>query len=224
MIRGRLITLEGGEGAGKSTQAVLLADALAEAGLPVLRTREPGGSPGAERLRSLLLDGAAAWSPQAEALLHFAARAEHVATCLRPVLEAGMWVVCDRYFDSTMAYQGHAQGAGAGTVMTLRRLLDLEPDLTLVLDLPLAEAMTRLAGRGRPADRYERMGEGFLARAHQAFLDIAEAEPRRCAVVSAEGGVQTVAARVREAVWTRLQPLASAGGLPPPASDALIPT
>jgi dTMP kinase len=205
-MRGRFITLEGNEGAGKSTQAALLADALAETGLPVLRTREPGGAPGAERLRSLLLDGVTAWSPQAEALLHFAARAEHAARSLRPALEAGMWVVCDRFFDSTMAYQGHAQGAGATAITTLRKLLDLEPDLTIMLDLDLPSAMARLASRGRPADRYERMGEGFLARVNQAFSDIAAAEPERCVVVPADGGVQTVAARVREAVWLRLTP------------------
>ena len=106
MQTGRFITLEGGEGAGKSTQTRLLADALEQLGLPVLRTREPGGAPGAEALRSLLLGGAVDWAPQAETLLHFAARAEHVEKTIRPALAAGMWVVCDRFFDSTMAYQG----------------------------------------------------------------------------------------------------------------------
>jgi len=206
LTRGRFITLEGNEGAGKSTQAALLADALAESGTPVLLTREPGGAPGAERLRSLLLEGSHAWSAHAETLLHFAARAEHAAQTIRPALTAGMWVVCDRFFDSTMAYQGHAQGAGAEAVRTLRRLLDLEPDLTIMLELDLPKATARLAERGRPADRYERMGEGFLARVTQAFIEIAAAEPERCITISGEGGIQTVAARVREAVWLRLSP------------------
>jgi dTMP kinase len=203
---GRFITIEGGEGAGKSTQAAHLAQALAEAGIPVLRTREPGGAPGAEKLRSLLLDTDITWSPQAEALLHFAARAEHVQASIRPALEAGLWVICDRFFDSTMAYQGHAQGAGVEAVRTLRHLLALEPDLTIMLDLALPAALTRMASRGRAADRYERLGDAFLARVNQAFLDIAAAEPDRCLVIAADGGEHTVAARVREAVWQRLPP------------------
>jgi len=206
-MRGRFITIEGGEGAGKSTQAARLATALAEHGIAVLRTREPGGAPGSEVLRGLLLDGHVNWSPLAEAMLHFAARAEHSAQILRPALEAGMWVVCDRFFDSTMAYQGHAQGAGEPAVTALRRLLDLEPDLTVMLELELPLAMERLAARGRAADRYERLGEGFLAQVNQAFRVIAAAEPERCVVVSAGGGEHTVAAQVREAVFSRLSPV-----------------
>jgi dTMP kinase len=225
-LPGKLITFEGGEGAGKSTQAALLAAALAEAGLPVLRTREPGGAPGAERLRALLLNSDITWSPQAETLLHFAARAEHAANSLRPALAAGMWVVCDRFFDSTMAYQGHAQGAGAPTVTALRRLLDLEPALTIMLDVPLSDGLARLTARGQPTDRYERMGEAFLSDVNAAFHRIAAAEPGRCVVISALGGVQTVAARVREVVWHRLAPgAAPADPTPtPPAADSLIPT
>ena len=116
---GRLITLEGGEGAGKSTQTGLLVDALARAGLPVLRTREPGGAPGAEKLRELLLNGDVAWSAPAETLLHFAARAEHAERTIRPALAAGMWVVCDRFADSTMVYQGWGQGADRAAIATL---------------------------------------------------------------------------------------------------------
>src|SRR6476620_4501573 len=106
MSRGRFITLEGGEGAGKTTQSLLLADYLAASGIDAVRTREPGGSPGAELLRGILLDGTIDWSPQAETLLHFAARAEHVAKTIRPAIEGGSWVICDRFYDSTMAYQG----------------------------------------------------------------------------------------------------------------------
>jgi dTMP kinase len=204
--RGRFITIEGSEGAGKSTQAAHLAHALAEVGLPVLLTREPGGAPGAELLRDLLLNTSSTWSPLAEAMLHFAARAEHVAASVKPALEAGLWVVCDRFFDSTMAYQGHGQGAGAGPIKALRDLLNLDPDLTIMLDLPLPAALARMSARGRAPDRYERLGEDFLARVNQAFLDIADAEPARCKVIAADGGELTVAARVREAVWQHLPP------------------
>ena len=135
MLPGRFITLEGGEGAGKTTQVRLLADSLTALGLPVLRTREPGGSPGAEQLRALLLGGTIDWAAPAEALLHFAARAEHVEKTIRPALAAGTWVVCDRFADSTMAYQGYGQGADRGLIAELTRLIGLEPHLTLVLDV-----------------------------------------------------------------------------------------
>ncbi|HEY6432122.1 MAG TPA: dTMP kinase, partial [Acetobacteraceae bacterium] len=127
--------MEGGEGAGKTTQARLLADALATRGLPVLRTREPGGAPGAELLRGLLLSGDVAWSPPAEMLLHFAARAEHVEHTIRPALAAGTWVVCDRFTDSTLAYQGYGQGADRAMIAALGTWLGLVPDVTLVLEV-----------------------------------------------------------------------------------------
>ena len=129
-MSGRFITLEGGEGAGKSTQAGLLAEALTARGLAVLRTREPGGAPGAEVLRELLLGGRVEWSAPAETLLHFAARAEHVERTIRPALEAGMWVVCDRFYDSTMAYQGYGLGADREMIAALTRLVGVHPDLT----------------------------------------------------------------------------------------------
>ena len=167
--RGRLITLEGGEGGGKSTQARLLADALAASGLAVLRTREPGGSPGSEVLRDLLLGGSIAWSPPAETLLHFAHRAEHAERTIRPALAAGMWVVCDRFYDSTMAYQGYGQRADRAAIATLTALLGLRPDLTLMLDVPVAVSLTRLAARGTAADRYERLGPDFFARIREGL-------------------------------------------------------
>src|SRR5580704_2520498 len=139
-MTGHFISLEGGEGAGKSTQAKLLAAALTDRGLPVLQTREPGGAPGAEVLRSLLLGGSVAWSAPAETLLHFAARAEHVERTIRPALQAGMWVVCDRFYDSTMAYQGYGQGASRETIAALIELLGIVPDVTLVLDVSDAVA------------------------------------------------------------------------------------
>jgi dTMP kinase len=203
-VRGRFITLEGGEGAGKSTQARRLAGALATAGLPVLRTREPGGAPGAEILRDLLLSGGTSWSPQAETLLHFAARAEHVARTVRPALEAGIWVVCDRFFDSTMAYQGYGQGGDLGMIAALSCMLCLVPDLTVLLDVSVTTGMARLSARGLAADRYERLGPDFFARVNGGFRAIAAAEPR-CVVVPSEGSEDEVAASVLAAVRDRLE-------------------
>jgi dTMP kinase len=202
-VPGRFITLEGGEGAGKSTQARLLAATLREQGIPVLLTREPGGAPGAEILRGLLLSGEVAWSLPAETLLHFAARAEHVESTIRPALAAGTWVICDRFFDSTMVYQGHALGGDRAAIAALSAMLGLMPDLTLVLDVDVATSVARMRARGTAADRYERLGEAFFARVREGFLEVAAAEPGRCAVISAEAGTQDVAARVWAAVRGR---------------------
>lgn len=204
MTRGRFITFEGGEGAGKSTQARLLADALCDLGLAVLRTREPGGAPGAEVLRELLLSGSVAWSAPAEALLHFAARAEHVEQSIRPALAAGMWVVCDRFADSTMAYQGYGQGADRAMIATLTGLIGLLPDATIVLDVPDAVAVERLRSRGGVADRYERLDAAFHARVNDGFRAIARAAPERCVVVPADGSEAEVHARVMRALWERV--------------------
>ena len=201
---GRFITLEGGEGAGKSTQTRLLAARLRATGLEVLETREPGGAPGAEILRGLLLSGDVAWSLPAETLLHFAARAEHVEQTIRPALARGAWVVCDRFYDSTMVYQGYGQGGDRAAIATLSRLLGIVPDLTLVLDVPVAVSVARMRARGAAADRYERLGEAFFARVRQGFLDVAAAEPGRCVVVGAEADMDAVAARVGAAVQGRL--------------------
>ncbi len=208
--RGRLITLEGGEGVGKSTQALLLEQALRSEGREVVRTREPGGSPGAELLRALLLSGRMDWSPLAETLLHFAARAEHVARLIRPALEAGSVVICDRFSDSTLAYQGHGQGADPAAIRALVALLGVLPDRTVVLHASPATQRMRLAARhaaqggngapGEEPDRYERLGAAFHARVEAGFRAIAEAEPGRCVLVSAEGTPDEVAARVRAAV------------------------
>lgn len=201
--RGRFITLEGGEGAGKSTQARLLAAALSAKGLDVLQTREPGGAPGAELLRGLLLDGSVDWTPQAETLLHFAARAEHVARTIRPALAAGTWVVCDRFADSTMVYQGYGQNADRHHISALANMLGIEPDLTLVLDVSVGTSMQRLAQRGTPSDRYERLGEPFFARIRQGFRAVAAQNPR-CVMIDAEAQTEAVAARVLDAVRHRL--------------------
>jgi dTMP kinase len=199
-MTGHFITLEGGEAAGKSTQAALLAEALTARGLPVLRTREPGGAPGAEVLRALLLEGRVDWSAPAETLLHFAARAEHVERTIRPALEAGMWVVCDRFYDSTMAYQGYGLGADRATIAALTRLVEVHPDLTIVLDVSEAVAVERQLRRGMDADRYERLDAFFHARVREGFREIARAAPERCVVVGADGTVEAVQAEVVAAV------------------------
>jgi len=211
VTRGRFITFEGGEGAGKSTQARLLADALGDLGVPALRTREPGGAPGAELLRELLLSGTIAWSAPAEALLHFAARAEHVEQTIRPALAAGTWVVCDRFADSTMAYQGCGQGADRAMIATLTGLIGLVPDVTIVLDVSDAVALARLRTRGGVADRYERLDAAFHARVNEGFRVIARVAPERCVVVPADGSEAAVHAAVMRALWQRVPP----GGLIP---------
>ena len=198
------ITLEGGEGAGKSTQARLLADALVGLGLPVLRTREPGGAPGAEALRDLLLGGSVDWSASAETLLHFAARAEHVEKTIRPTLAAGMWVVCDRFYDSTMAYQGYGQDGDRTMIATLVGLFGLVPDVTLVLDVSDAVASARRMQRGADADRYERLDASFHARVKQGFRDIAAAVPERCVLIAADRSVGEVHGSIMQAVRSRL--------------------
>ncbi|MGA9013605.1 MAG: dTMP kinase [Acetobacteraceae bacterium] len=204
MASGRFITLEGGEGAGKSTQARLLADALVRLGLPVLRTREPGGAPGAEILRNLLLGDAVDWSASAEMLLHFAARAEHVEKTIGPALAAGMWVVCDRFFDSTMAYQGYGLGADRAAIATLTGLLGITPDVTLVLDVSDAVAVARQLERGADADRYEKLDALFHARVNQGFRDIAAAAPERCVVIAADGPIDAVHGAIMQALRARL--------------------
>jgi len=198
------ITLEGGEGAGKSTQARRLAAALQAAGCTALLTREPGGAPGAEVLRGLLLSRTHDWSPPAETYLHFAARAEHLARTVQPALAVGQVVVCDRFADSTMAYQGYGLGADLTLIAALTRLLPVRPDLTLVLVVSPAVAAARLAARSQALDRYEAMDAGFHARVAAGFLAIATTEPGRCVVVDADGSVDEVHSMVWNAVSARL--------------------
>lgn len=202
---GVFITLEGGEGAGKTTLARTLAARLAAAGLPVLRTREPGGAPGAELLRGLMLGGDIAWDPVAEAMLMFAARREHLAKTIRPALEAGIWVVCDRFADSTLAYQCHGHGLDRAVWEGLARVAlgGFAPALTLVLDLPPEAGMARALGRGAP-DRFERLGADFHARVHEGFRAIAAAEPGRCAVLDATQPPDTLAGAAAALLRERL--------------------
>ena len=160
----------------------------------MLLTREPGGAPGAETLRTLLLSGRHDWSAQAEMLLHFAARAEHVARTIRPALAAGMTVVCDRFYDSTMAYQGYGQGADRGRIATLIQLLGMAPDVTFVLDVSEAVAARRMAARARAMDRYDQLGAGFHARVAAGFRSIAADAAGRCHLVDADKDAGTVLA------------------------------
>ena len=208
---GRLITLEGGEGAGKSTQIRLLAEALRKAGLDPVVTREPGGAPGAETIRKLLVEGDVyRWLPMTEALLHYAARIEHVRTTIEPALSAGRWVVCDRFADSTVAYQGYGHDLGAETVYRLHRLTlgDFQPDLTVILDLPVETGLTRAGGRhaggNAREDRYERMDKAFHQRLRDGYLDIARRNPERCAVVDATKNEKAVHEWIRTLVHNRL--------------------
>lgn len=204
--RGRFITIEGGEGAGKSTQAERLGRALRARGLSVLCTREPGGSPGAEAIRRLLVDGdPGRWDAMTEALLHFAARRDHAVRVIAPALARGDWVVCDRFVDSTMAYQGYAQGLGRETVERLAALVvpGLAPDLTLVLDIAPEAGLARARGRGAE-NRYERMDPAFHARLRDAFLDIARRAPERCVVIDAAAEPERVHRAVLAAVEDRL--------------------
>lgn len=181
-MRGRFVTLEGGEGAGKTTQGEALARALCAAGHPVLRTREPGGSARAEALRGFILSHGG-WDPLAEMALHFAARREHWAALIAPALDAGITVVSDRFHDSTFAYQVAGQGGDEAAFEALRRALvpDAVPDLSVLLDIAPGPGLSR----ARDPNRYEAMGEAFHARVRQGFLARAAAEPARFLVLDA---------------------------------------
>jgi dTMP kinase len=210
--RGRFITLEGGEGAGKSVQAKRLQQRLTALDLNVVRTREPGGSPGAEALREAILSGFAAdFGPAAQAFLFAAARVDHLEKTILPALASGAWVVSDRFADSTRAYQGAAGNLPPDFIATLERLTvgATRPDLTLILDLApevgLERASKRRGGK-EGADRFESEGLAFHQTLRRAFLDIAAAEPRRCAVIDASKRENEVAAGIWSAVETRLDP------------------
>lgn len=210
MSKGRFITIEGGEGAGKSTQIRALADWLRQRGLDVLTTREPGGSPGAEAIRKLLVEGATdRWDAATEALLHFAARRDHLVRTVWPALQRGQWVVCDRFADSTMAYQGYGHGLGREPIERLYAVTvgDFKPDLTVIMDIPVELGLKRaLARHGaqQAETRYENMDIDFHVRLRQGFIDIALREPRRCRIVDASGTVEQVQARIREAASAAL--------------------
>lgn len=206
---GSLITIEGGEGAGKTTQVRKLADSLTARGHDVLCTREPGGTEGAEALRRFLLDQEHHLSLRAEAMVHFAARIDHIDQAIRPALAAGRIVLCDRFSDSTLAYQGYGLGYGDPAILKfigeLIGLLDIQPRLTLILELPRADGRSRLQQRGEGSDRYEALDDAFHERVADGFRAIARGSPRRCVLVPAAGSIEAV----HRSLLSAMEPLLS---------------
>ena len=202
MSRGRFITIEGGDGAGKTVQTARICAALEARGIKTLATREPGGSPGAEEIRGLLLSSPIErWEPLAEAMLHAAARRDHLLHTIEPNLQRGIWVISDRFFDSMIVYQGYGQGAD---LAELERLNDLslggfKPDLTVLLDISVVEGLWRAE-----PNRYERMGSHFQERVLAGFLARAEAEPERFAKVDAESDPESVERAILKVIAARL--------------------
>jgi dTMP kinase len=222
MATGKFITFEGGEGSGKSTQVAVLRDTLERARLSVLVTREPGGTPYAEELRSFLLTGAGRANPGtalAEALLFYSARADHIERRISPALARGTWVVCDRFADSTRAYQGAAGGVGREDLGALERVVlrDVKPDLTFILDLPAEVGLQRAAARRAPAttgqgadalrDLFEGRDLHFHQRLRQGFIEIAAAEPERCVLLDAQRSVAEIGDDIIRTIVSRLGPI-----------------
>ncbi|MEM1200610.1 MAG: dTMP kinase [Pseudomonadota bacterium] len=206
MTSGKFITFEGGEGAGKSTQVRLLAEALTARGITVVQTREPGGAPQAELLRDLLISGDAdRWSPEAEALLNYAARDDHLRTTIRPALEAGSWVLCDRFADSTRAYQGLAGNVAMEMIDAVHAQVvgPTDPDLTLILNIAPETGLARAHARG-DANRFEMKGLAFHQRLQESFLELAERFKDRCVVIDASGSIEEISSAIWNAVETSL--------------------
>jgi dTMP kinase len=222
-MRGKFITFEGGEGTGKSTQAGMLAQRLETYGLAVQLTREPGGSPGAEIIRHVLLTGAAKpLGADVEAMLFAAARDDHVQCTILPALRSGKWVVCDRFADSTRVYQGILGQVDQKLINVLERVSvgELSPDLTVILDLPVQVGLERAKQRRGSArvDRFEGEGVEFHQKLRDAYLDIAAHEPDRCVVIDTTASKDIVADAIWQAVESRLQPLAAVGRVDEPAT------
>jgi len=204
--QGRFISFEGGEGTGKSTQVRRLAAALEKHGISCVITREPGGSPGAEEIRKLLVNGEPGrWEALTETLLLYAARADHVARTIKPAMEQGRWVLCDRFADSSWAYQGVGRGLDRETVRRIESVAigDFKPELTLVLDLPAEEGLRRADARASAESRFEQFDVDFHERLRQAFLEIAKRAPDRCRVIDASADENTVAQAIWKAVAAR---------------------
>lgn len=205
-MKAKLITLDGIDGAGKTTQLEVIRQWFAAHGLPVLFTREPGGTALGETLRGLLLDAQGRVSLKTETLLMFAARQQHLDEVILPALAAGTNVVCDRFTDASYAYQGGGRGLGAEAVAVLEQWVQggLRPDLTLVLDVPLATALARL-NAGRDKDRFEREDAAFFTRVRDTYLQRAAAEPQRCVVVDSSRSKETVKAQIEAVLAERFQ-------------------
>ncbi|WP_443747571.1 dTMP kinase [Asticcacaulis solisilvae] len=201
--RGRFIAFEGGEGAGKSTQVRTIVSRLRDRGLEVVQTREPGGSPGAEALRNLLVTGdAGRWSPMSELLMMYAARSDHLEKIIRPALDRGAWVVCDRFADSSRAYQGAGGGVGPYFIEAVDAAVvaDTQPDLVVVMDMPVEAGLKRAASRGDTENRFESKGAAFHERLRDGFLRRAAAVPGRYRVIDADRTIEAIAADI----WTAL--------------------
>jgi dTMP kinase len=209
LTRGTFITLEGGEGAGKSShqKSIVAALGAALAGVKVIGTREPGDATGADEIRNLLLNGPPdRWDAVSEALLMVAARRSHLVETVLPALDRGDWVVCDRFVDSTTAYQGNGGGVPLDQLASLHRMIagDLMPDLTLILDVPVEIGLARAEARCGGETRFERKGAAFHTAVRQGFLDIAKREPKRCVVIDASKSLNEVGAAILAAVRDRL--------------------
>jgi dTMP kinase len=202
----RFITLEGGEGAGKSTQAKRLLSALEVRGVSVCLTREPGGSPGAEQIRKLLVKGEPGrWDALTETLLLFAARADHLVQTIRPALADGRWVICDRFTDSTYAYQGAGRGVDERAIAAIDAAAtgSFKPDLTIILDVPVKQGLSRASSRGDAETRFEQFDHGFHARLRDYFSGLAAREPDRCVLVHSTAPPDAVAAAVWDVICHR---------------------
>ena len=200
MNKGRFITLEGGEGVGKSSNMAFIVDLLTEAGVDFIQTREPGGTPLAEEIRQLLLTPRDEHMDElSELLLVFAARAQHLARTIRPALAAGTWVLCDRFTDATVAYQGAVRGLSLSAIAQLRALVhrDLQPDMTLLLDAPVEIGMSRASERGE-LDRFEQEQMSFFERVRQGYIDQAQADPDRYRIIDASQSLSDVQADIRD--------------------------
>lgn len=215
MSRGKFISFEGGEGCGKSTQVKILRNRLLDEGIDVIVTREPGGAPGAEKIRQLLLTGEPEqWLPMTEVLLFYGARVDHLERTIRPALAAGKWVISDRYADSTFAYQGAGHGLNSAVIQEIHRIStgDFWPDMTILLDMPqeqgLARANQREAARSEDSreDRFEKMPSDYHRRLAQAFLTRAGDNPDRFRVVPADGTMEQVAALIWKHIWQQVMP------------------
>ncbi|NBX03311.1 MAG: dTMP kinase [Alphaproteobacteria bacterium] len=206
-MTGKFITFEGGEGSGKSTQMSLLSAAFAASGLPVVSTREPGGTPGAEQIRSLLVSGSAdTWDPVAETLLFYAARLDHVSRLIKPAIAEGKTVICDRFADSTLVYQGVGKGLSPEYIRSLHRLTlgNFAPDLTIILDIAPEEGLARAGARRGSETRFEEMDISFHRQVREGFRAFAKGEPARCAVLDATQDKEALHAQIASLVKNRL--------------------
>ena len=205
-LAGKFITLEGGDGTGKSTQARLLSDFLKKNDVDALLTREPGGAPGSDEVRELILTGDPdRWDAVGETLLFYASRRNHLRLSVWPALDRGNWVISDRFADSTIAYQGYGNQLGVDQVMKVHEVTvgDFEPDLTFILDIDVKTGLARTQGRDHNEDRFERMDISFHERMRQGFLEIAKQNPERCVVINANQSIEDVQADMRKILKER---------------------